>query len=151
MKTLTLVATLAALTALPALAENQTPGSHFVTNWDTDENGSVSLDEATTRRGDIFTTFDADEDGLLSEAEYALFDEARANDQAAMGNKMAKHGKGHGKGMGEEQGMLRAFNDVDGDGLVSRDEFMARVPDWFAMMDRNSDGAVSEDDFGKGN
>ena len=53
--------------------------------------------------------------------------------------------------MGEEQGMLRAYNDLDGDGLVSRDEFMARVPDWFSMMDRNGDGTVSEEDFGKGN
>lgn len=98
MKTLTLVATLAALTALPALAENQTAGSHFVTNWDTDKNGSVSLEEATTRRGDIFTTFDADEDGLLSEAEYALFDEARAHDQGEMRESMKKQGKkmGHG-------------------------------------------------------
>lgn len=143
--------------AAVAQAEGQTPGSHFVTNWDADENGSVSLEEATTKRGDIFTTFDADEDGMLSEAEYAMFDEARANDQAEMREEMQKHGKGmgqgqgHGHGMGEEQGMARAFNDVDGDGLVSRDEFMARVPDWFAMMDRNGDGAVSVDDFGKGN
>lgn len=141
--------------ATVAQAEAPSPGSHFVTNWDADENGSVSLEEATTRRGDIFTTFDADEDAMLSETEYAAFDEARAADQAAMREEMAKHGKGkgtgHGKGMGEEAGMMRAFNDVDGDGMVSRDEFLSRVPDWFAMMDRNGDGAVSVDDFGKGN
>lgn len=62
------------------------------------------------------------------------------------------HGKGHGKGgMGDKQGMLRAFNDTDGDGLVSRDESTARVPDWFAMMGRTGDGAVTTDDFGPGN
>lgn len=144
-----------------ALAQTQTPGGHFITKWDADSNGAVSLEEATSKRGDIFTTFDADEDGKLSSEEYDLFDEARANDQAQMGmgngqgqgkGKAKGHGKGHGKGgMGEEQGMLRAYNDTDGDGLVSRDEFMARVPDWFAMMDSNADGSVTTDDFGPGN
>ncbi|KAF0174313.1 MAG: EF hand domain-containing protein [Rhodobacteraceae bacterium] len=44
--------------------------------------------------------------------------------------------------------MMRAFNDTDGDGLVSRDEFMAKTADWFAKMDRNGDGNVTVDDFG---
>lgn len=158
-----------ALTALmllttAALAETQTPGSHFIANWDADGNGAVSLEEATTKRGDIFLTFDADEDGKLSSEEYDVFDEARANDQAQMKESMGQgqgqgqgqgmgqgHGKGHGKGMNEENGMQRAFNDVDADGLVSRDEFMARVPDWFAMMDSNGDGSVTAADFGPGN
>ena len=137
-----------------ALAQDQTPGSHFVTNWDSDSNGVVSLEEATTRRGDIFTSFDADEDGKLSAEEYDMFDQARANDQAQMKQGMGQGqgmGKGHGKGMNEENGMRRAFNDTDSDGLVSRDEFMARVPDWFAMMDSNGDGGVTTDDFGPGN
>ena len=59
-------------------------------------------------------------------------------------------GLGHGMG-GEEQGMGRVFNDVDGDDRVSREEFMARVPDWFAMMDRNGDGGITTSDFGPGN
>jgi hypothetical protein len=145
-------APLAALLLLgtAALAQTQTPGGHFVTNWDTDGDGIVSLQEATTRRDDIFTTFDADEDGKLSAPEYDQFDAARANDQAQM-QKGKGHGKGHGKGMGEEDGMQRAFNDTDGDGLVARAEFMARVPDWFAMMDSNGDGGVTTDDFGPGN
>lgn len=151
---LKLSASLAALLLLTTatFAQDQTPGGHFVTNWDADGNGAVSLDEATTRRGDIFTTFDADEDGKLNAEEYDLFDQARANDQAQMQEGKGKgKGKGHGKGMAEENGMQRAFNDTDGDGLVSRDEFMARVPDWFAMMDSDGDGAVTTEDFGRGN
>ena len=158
LKLTTPVAALMLLTTA-ALAQTQTPGSHFINNWDADSNGAVSLEEATTKRGDIFTTFDADEDGKLSSEEYDLFDEARANDQAQMGMGNGQgEGQGQGKakghghgGMGEEQGMQRAFNDTDGDGLVSRDEFMARVPDWFAMMDNNGDGSVTTDDFGPGN
>lgn len=143
----------ALLFASAALAQDMVPGGHFVTNWDIDGTGSVSLAEATERRGDIFTTFDADGDGKLSTDEYTAFDEARAADQATMAEGMGKgHGMGHGMGHGnpEEMGMMRAFNDADGDGTVTREEFLARVPDWFAKMDRNSDGEVTTEDFGPG-
>jgi Ca2+-binding EF-hand superfamily protein len=133
-----------------ASAQDVTPGAHFIENWDGDADGSVSLAEATEKRGDIFLTFDADEDGSLSAEEYVMFDEARFNDQAQM-----RQGKGNGQGKGEmmreEGGMQRAFNDTDGDGLVSREEFLARTPDWYAMMDRNGDGTVTQQDFGPGN
>ena len=171
MKLAPLSALLAALAVTPALAQDQTPGDHFVLNWDADGDGIVTIEETTTRKGDIFTAFDADEDGFLSGEEYDLLDEARANDQAAMqeamgagmgqgmgqgmgmgnGQGMGKgHGMGHGMG-GEGMGMDRAFNDADGDAKVSRDEFMARVPDWFAMMDKNGDGGITTDDFGPKN
>jgi uncharacterized protein (DUF2141 family) len=184
MKHSPLAVLLATLAAGPVFAQDQTPGAHFIQNWDADGDGAVSVEEATTRRGDIFTAFDADEDGFLSDEEYALFDEARANDRAAMQEGMGQGmgqgngqgngqgqgqgngqgqgmgqgmgqgngmGPGMGMGMGAEEGMMRAFNDVDGDGRVSRDEFMARVPDWYAMMDRNADGTITTDDFGPGN
>lgn len=149
----------ALMLASAAFSENLGPGSHFVTNWDLDSNGSVSLEEATERRGDIFTTFDANNDGLLSHEEYTAFDEARAADQAAMREEMGGegmgqgmgHGKGKGHGNPEDSGMMREFNDGDGDGQVSRDEFLSRVPDWFAKMDRDGSGAITTDDFGPGN
>ena len=45
---------------------------------------------------------------------------------------------------------LCCCNDVDGDGQVSRDEFLARTPDWFAKMDRDGNGSVTTEDFGRG-
>lgn len=166
----------ALLIGTTAFAEETGPGSHFVTNWDLDSNGSVSIEEATERRGDIFTTFDANEDGKLDAEEYATFDAARAADQEAMREEMQgegmgqgqgqgqgqgkkKKGNGQGQGMGggmghgngEEQGMMRAFNDGDADGFVTREEFLAKVPDWFAKMDRDGDSAISTADFGPGN
>jgi hypothetical protein len=152
---------IALLLATPVLAQ-EGPGSHFVTNWDLDGNGAVSLAEATERRGDIFVTFDADEDGQLSASEYDAFDAARAADREGMmqGQGQGKgqgqgQGRGKGRGMGdgmdEEGGMMRGFNDGNSDGTVSREEFLARVPDWFAMMDRDGDGNVTEADFGPGN
>jgi EF hand/EF-hand domain pair len=150
-----------------AFAQQGNPGAHFVQNWDDNGDGAVTLEEAQTKRDNLFTTFDADEDGKLSTDEYAAFDEMRAADQATMREEMGEmdgSGKGQGKGMGqgkgkgmgqghgmmgEEGGMMRDFNDTDGDGFVSREEFVGRTPDWFAMMDRDEDGKVSEDDFGR--
>ena len=138
------------LCAPAAFAQNAGPGGHFIANWDADGDGAVTLAEATAKRGDVFTTFDADEDGRLSAEEYALFDEARANDQAEMRAEMAKNGnKGKGHGMGEEGGMMLAFNDIDADGFVSREEFIGQTADWITQMDRNADGQVTADDFGR--
>ncbi len=144
-------------------AQTSGPGAHFIENWDLNEDGTVTLDEAMTKRGDVFTAFDGDENGQLSPEEYAMFDEMRAFDRAQMQDD-ANHsgkgkgdgkGKGEGKGMGkgmmgggEEGGMTREFNDTDGDGQVSREEFMSQTEAWITMMDRNGHGGVTTADFG---
>lgn len=146
----TLLLTAAIILGTAAYAQQGNPGGHFLEKWDTNEDGQVTLIEATERRGDIFTTFDEDDNGFLSSSDYAMFDEARANDHASM--KEAGQGQGRGKGQGGEgQGMTMEFNDVNGDGQVSRDEFMARTNDWYVQMDRNGDGTVTKADFGRGN
>jgi len=138
------------LSGTAVCAQIPTPGSHFIANWDADGDGAVTLAEATAKRGDVFTAFDADEDGRLSAEEYALFDEARANDQAEMRAQMAANG-GRGKGpfMNEEGGMMLVFNDTDADGFVSKDEFIGRTAAWITQMDRSGDGQVTADDFGR--
>lgn len=179
MKHTTPLLALALLLGTAASAENMTPGAHFLQNWDQDGDGIVSLEEATTKRNDLFTSFDADEDGKLSAEEYSAFDDMRTADQemmreemgAGMGQGMGQgqgmghgqgmgqgqgtgHGKGRGMGMGigkgtpEEGGMMRDFNDTDGDGMVSREEFTSRTADWLAMMDHDGDGQVTAADFG---
>ncbi len=122
-------------------------GAHFVENWDLDGDGKVTLAEATERRGDVFFTFDADGDGVLNGEEHDLFDEARAMDMAENG---VGGGKGHGSGgRNPANGMLRAHTDADKDGLVTREEFLAAVPAWVEMMDRDGDGVVTTADFGR--
>lgn len=163
MRNSTPLLTVAALViALPALAQNQ-PGAHFLEMWDLDENGSVSIEEARERRRDIFTTFDADDDGVLSAEDYVLFDEAREADmkehgigQGQGGGKGTGQGKGRGQGMGQGMGehgaamaMTRENADLDGDGQVTRQEFLAGVDIWFPKQDRNGDGILTAEDFGR--
>ena len=126
-----------------ASAQQGQSGSHFIENWDLDEDGQVSLAEATERRSDVFASFDSDDNGVLSPGEYDLFDEARTND-------MKENGMGQGKGkekMNPANGMKREFTDANGDGEVTLDEFMNAVPEWFARIDKNGDGIVTLEDF----
>lgn len=139
---LILAAALTAMTAVSAQA-GEKPGAHFVENWDMNEDGVVSLEDLSEKRGDVFYMFDENEDGYLDSAEYVLFDETRAADAAANGG---NHGKGQMKRM--QTGMTLAFNDVDGDGKVSLDEFLSRTAAWLDMADRNGDGVISTADFG---
>ena len=134
--------TTALLFPIAAFAGEGQPGSHFIENWDLDTNGRVTLEELIEKRGDVFYAFDGDENGELSADEYVYFDEARKADmdgQAdATGTKKRKM----------QIGMTFAFNDVNGDGAVSREEFLSRSIDWLSVIDRNGSGDVTSEDFG---
>lgn len=145
-----LFAGLLAIGTLPAIAQNQ-PGAHFIENWDLDENGSVSMEEARERRGDIFTTFDTNEDDILTADEYVQFDEAREADMKENGiGQMQGQGKGQGMGQhGAAMAMTLENADLNGDGEVTRAEFLEGSDLWFPQQDRNGDGLLTSDDFGR--
>ncbi|WP_170328548.1 EF-hand domain-containing protein [Ruegeria arenilitoris] len=49
-------------------------------NWDLNGDGTAALEELQGMRGNVFFTFDANEDGYLDAEEYVMFDEAGQND-----------------------------------------------------------------------
>ncbi len=130
-----------------AFAQQQMPGAHFIENWDLNEDGQVTVAEAAERRGDVFVTFDSNDDGFLDAEEYVDFDEARESDMREHAQE-GKEGKGLGRHAADD--LRREVNDLDKDGKVSRDEFVSRSEAWIAMMDTNGDAVITTDDFRKG-
>ena len=117
---------------------------HFIENWDLDGDGKVTRDEAREQRGNIFYMFDADENGALDAEEYDLFDETRTADMENAGMK-----RGQGNPNSPAALLAREYNDADGDGMVSKAEFLGTTDAWFDRMDRNGDGVVTIEDFGR--
>ena len=142
MKPLLISTVLISLSAVSAQAAGM-PGAGFLENWDANANGSVTLAEVLEKRENIFYTFDESGDGVLTSEEYVAFDEARAADQA---NEARNGGGGHGKAA---MGMTLGFNDDDGNGEVTMEEFIGNSEAWFALLDRNVDGVVTSADFGR--
>jgi hypothetical protein len=126
-----------------AVAQQSQPSLHFDENWDLDENGQVTLIEAQEKRGDLFYMFDQDENGKLDATEYDLFDETRQSDMDENAG-----GQNNGQMRGVNAGLMREFNDANGDGQVSEAEFLAKAEFWFGSMDRNGDGVITTEDFG---
>lgn len=136
---------LAAALALPVVAQQGIPGAHFLENWDLNEDGQVTVAEATEKRSDVFYMFDQDENGALDATEYDLFDETRNADMQA-------NAGGHkGQMQGVSKAMSREFNDVDNNGMVTEEEFLSQVSAWFAMMDQDGNNLLTTDDFGRKN
>ncbi|MCT4654887.1 MAG: EF-hand domain-containing protein [Cohaesibacter sp.] len=112
----------------------------FIAGWDANEDGIVALDEAKTRRADMFEALDDDKNGILNAAEFAEFLEGQTETTA-------ESGTGQKRAM---IGMTLAFNDANGDGAVTKEEFLTQTGQWLARMDRNGDGKVMLNDFGRG-
>lgn len=131
------------LTATAILAQG-VPGAHFIENWDMDGDGRITPAEISEKRAEIFTMFDQDENGLLDTVEYDLFDETRRADMEASGGGLK------GPMAVVDKAMDRGFNDGDGDGAVSAEKFAAKDAEFFRMLDRDSDGAITLADFKRG-
>ena len=147
-----------------AIAQAGNPGAQFFTMWDEDQDGTVTPSEFALRRGDIFSMFDSDLDDRLSPAEWQGVADHMAAEEATRGQGGAQgQGRGHGHGQqgqgqqGQGQGpgqamhaaLTIAYNDADGDGTVTRDEFVAAAGRLLAEIDRNGDGVLDASDFGR--
>ncbi len=145
MKSLIATTALTALLATTAFASGNgggNPGAGFLEEWDLNGDGQVTVEDVASRRSDIFVSFDADDNGVLDAEEYSFFDEARATSHDG------EDQGGHGGDRKAAVGMTLAFNDVDGDGSVTTEEFIGQSAAWLALVDRNGDGVVTVNDFG---
>ena len=129
-----------ALSATATLAQT-TPGDQFLQNWDLDGNGTATLDELREMRSNVFLAFDTNEDGYLDGEEYVFFDMARENDVA---NYEAEQ---RAQMQQVADGMSLSVSDLDGDGRVSKGEFLNGAETWFADLDTNGDGGITLADF----
>lgn len=156
---LTLAATAALmLGAQAALAQgngqgkgNGQMGAHFIEQWDADGDGRVTLDEARGKRADVFAMFDKDDNGAFDATEWAGVAEHLAAEEGGNGQgKGGGHGKGRGPGVHVHAAMTPEFNDADGNGTVTLEEFTGATDRLFTLLDTDGDGAVSAADFGRG-
>lgn len=156
----------------------QDPGQQFLSMWDLDGNGKVTRDEAREHRADMFAMFDSNGDGKLDGPEIDQIDAFKLGQlDAGMGpgghppggkppgpppdmdttsNKNSSAPQGQppgpppgkgGGGFADARQQLQRF-DGNGDGQVSRGEFLDGNAAWFKMHDRDGNGVLTAADFG---
>ncbi|WP_370319602.1 EF-hand domain-containing protein [Oricola sp.] len=160
---LTRMAVLAAMTAtlMSTAARAETFTEHFMSNWDLDSNGAVTLEEVRERRDSVFSAFDANEDGNLDAEERGAMSEMRDTEHASMAEEGIERprGMGHGQGNGMGAGMGRGMQGHgNGQGMQGRGMGGQGVGGQFRMnaeagmhdgrmLDTNGDGMISHDEF----
>lgn len=140
-KRLLLAAVAAATLVAPAIAADSVSLSHFLEQWDGNNDGVVTLAEIKQGREHRFYAFDTNADGYLDRDEYARFDKVRD--------------AGISRFSPEEQTKIRQIadgltlprNDTDGDGRVSRAEFIDGSAAWMKAIDKDGDGQLTARDF----
>lgn len=146
------------------------PMAQFFLEWDVNADGSVTAEDVTLRRAELFTLFDLNGDAVIDADEQANMALAIAGQQDANRGQHGQgqgrgqgHGQGRGQGMGQGRGpgmgnapgqrihaaMTLDYNDADADGLISAEEWAAATPQLFAELDSNGGGSVDAQDFGR--
>jgi hypothetical protein len=102
---------------------------------DTNGDGMVSMDEWTTFQNRLFDALDKDKSGFLDEAEFTgPFNENLAFATAA-----------YARGLMTKSMFMKI--DTNGDGKISREEFLAYHRKIFDMLDKQKKGMVGLVDF----
>ncbi|MFZ5735715.1 MAG: hypothetical protein ACOY6K_02370 [Pseudomonadota bacterium] len=125
----------------PAIAAESPSLSHFLEQWDGNNDGVVTLEEIRQGRAQRFYAFDANADGYLDRDEYARFDKVRDAGIA----RFAPEDQAKIRQIAD--GLTRPRNDADGDGRVSRAEFIDGSVSWMKAIDKDGDGKLTSRDF----
>lgn len=132
-----------------------------VADWDVNADGHLDMNEFF---GGVYTRYDVDRTEAIDGAEYDFLDEdfgehgrwtnEEVADTAELGAAVGSEGLVADAGVAGE-GMERVDLetwDIDGDGVIVRDEFEDGFDDWgaFAEFDEDLDGLISEDELAEG-
>ena len=155
-KALILAASVAGMASV-ALANGPGQGGGdmaFVAEWDMNGDGTVRLDDFSTRRGDQFAMFDLNGDGSLDADEQANMEFTVETAQEANHGAGQSQGQGGGHGQGGpgmqiHAAMNAAYADSDTDGVITQAEWAEATTRLFAELDRSSDGILDRADFGR--
>ncbi len=121
------------------------PGAMF-DRFDADSDGTITYEEVQAWRTSFFDAADADEDGFVTRAELdAAQAEAQARSQAgaeAQGVERRRGGMRRGR---QADPIMR--HDSDGDGQLSRTEFVHAPFAALERFDSNGDGQLTRDEM----
>lgn len=127
MTRLVLAAGLILTAAAPANAQPSDPYT-LMLSADADDDGKVSRQELIDSRGDMFLKLDRNGDGVLSDADRRKSRPRLASIETVRIDQLKKD------------------FDADGDGKVTRDEFVNGPTPLFDKADANADGFVTKDE-----
>ena len=116
-----------------------------------DKTASAKREQFAQRR---FDKLDANHDGVVTASEYVAAAVARFKEMDVSGtgrltaDEIANSPQAHERAERIAAHIAKHL-DTNGDGLVSKDEFLAAARQRFAKLDRNGDGFLSADEIGR--
>jgi hypothetical protein len=108
---------------------------------DVNADGYISREEAQAQARSAFERMDANKDGKLDKADRDSMREQMKAKREERGEKLGGHGSRGGKG-----GLAMAEADLNGDGALSAEEFVAQALRYFDAADVDGDGRIEKRD-----
>lgn len=126
-------------------AQAETRANAMFDRMDVNKDGKLDSADREARKGQRFDRMDANKDGSISREEFLAKRERPAGTQAKPEGRDGKHwGKRHHRGGGH--GFMMKQADTNGDGAISKAEFVAAHLARFDASDANKDGTVTKEE-----
>ena len=109
---------------------------------DTNGDGIISREEQAAMRDAAFARMDHDGDGYLTEQDRAAMQVQREEKR----NEMRERARARGEQMREAREARQAEIDLNDDGVISREEFMAAENQKISRLDLNGDGNITKEE-----